>query len=278
MFRNDHQVTPYCGTPPVPDELWGRWNLDPPLIIALVALLVLYLVGARRLAIGSGKQSVFGIGWSIAVAALISPLCPLSVSLFSARVAQHMILALVAAPLMAYGQPLAACVVLFRKRHREHREGRRHSLHAVLPAGAFAAALWFWHAPAPYDETFSSSIAYWLMHVSLFGTALWLWASLLDSSPVRAMQIVGAGTISTLQMSFLGALITLAPRALYAPHLTTSAAWDLTPLQDQQLGGTIMWIPGCVVFLVISVLVLKRALILAGWFEHEPHPIHARSR
>ncbi|HLG87363.1 MAG TPA: cytochrome c oxidase assembly protein [Alphaproteobacteria bacterium] len=278
MFRYDHQATPYCGTPPTPGELWRHWNFDPTLIVALLAVLALYFIGARRLAIGSRKQAVFVIGWTIAVLALISPLCPLSVSLFSARVAQHMVLALVAAPLVAYGSPVAVCDALFIRRPREHREEQHRRWNASLAAGVFAAALWFWHAPVPYDETFSSSLVYWLMHVSAFGAALWLWTDLLDPSPARALQILGAGAISTLQMSFLGALITFAPRALYAPHLTTSAAWGLTPLQDQQLGGAIMWMPGCVVFLVVSMLVLRRALILAGWFEDEPRPIRARSR
>ena len=61
-------------------------------------------------------------------------------------------------------------------------------------------------------------------------------------------------------MGFLGALITLAPRAVYAPHALTAAAWGLTPLGDQQLGGIIMWIPGCLVFLVFALLALAPAL------------------
>ncbi len=62
-------------------------------------------------------------------------------------------------------------------------------------------------------------------------------------------------------MGFLGALITFASRPFYAPHLLTTAAWRLTPLQDQQLGGAIMWVPGCIVFLVISTLILWNDIV-----------------
>jgi putative membrane protein len=63
-----------------------------------------------------------------------------------------------------------------------------------------------------------------------------------------------------IQMGLLGALITLAPRALYAPHALTTWAWGLTPLQDQQLGGAIMWVPGGIVFLVAAGVLSLKAL------------------
>ena len=50
------------------------------------------------------------------------------------------------------------------------------------------------------------------------------------------------------------------PRAFYAPHALTTMAWGLTPLQDQQLGGSIMWVPGCIVFLVVAMFGLRRVL------------------
>ena len=78
-----------------------------------------------------------------------------------------------------------------------------------------------------------------------------------------------AGLVFHVQMGLLGALITLAPRALYAPHALTTVAWGLSPLQDQQLGGAIMWIPGCIVFLVVAMLRLaapvRRRVAAPGW-------------
>jgi putative membrane protein len=74
------------------------------------------------------------------------------------------------------------------------------------------------------------------------------------------LTVIAASLMTAVQMGLLGALITLAPRAVYAPHFFTTAAWGLTPLQDQQLGGAIMWVPGCVVFFVVSMVVLWRSL------------------
>ena len=61
-----------------------------------------------------------------------------------------------------------------------------------------------------------------------------------------------------MQMSMLGALISLAPSALFAPHFATTIAWGLTPLQDQQLGGALMWVVGGLVFLTLSLIALRR--------------------
>ena len=204
------------------------------------------------------RQATFYLGWIIAAAALISPLCPLSVSLFAARVGQHMILTLIAAPLVAAGRPFALAASLW------HRSMTRQTAIAPLCASAmFAALIWFWHAPAPYAETFRSTLVYWSMHVTVFGAALWLWTSLIDASPAQAGRVVVAGLISTVQMGFLGALITFAPRPLYTPHLLTTVAWGLTPLQDQQLGGAIMWVPGCIIFFIISMLILWNDIVRA---------------
>ena len=126
----------------------------------------------------------------------------------------------------------------------------------LLATAVFAALLWFWHAPGPYAETFSSTLLYWSMHFTVFGSALWLWDGLLADDAGSMIRRVAAGVISSAQMGFLGALITLAPRPLYAPHLLSTASWDLTQLQDQQLGGTIMWVPGCGIFLAVAMLTL----------------------
>lgn len=234
---------PYCGVPPVPAALAGRWNLDPALIAALLAGLALYLLLGRPRP--SWRTAAFCAGWAIAAVALVSPLCALSVALFSARIGQHMILTLAAAPLLALGWPGA--------------RGRSPLAAAVV----FAVLLWVWHAPQPYAATFASPAAYWAMHLSLTGGAVWLWAALLEGPPALAR--AGAAALSMMQMGFLGALLTLAPRALYGPHQLTTAAWGLTPLQDQQLGGALMWAPGGLVFLT--------AALALGWRGMAERPL-----
>ncbi len=233
-------VLPYCGAPPTIATLAGRWNLDPRLLAALVIGALLYRSWARRHATAA-QTMLFACGWAITALALVSPLCALSVSLFSARVGQHMILTLIAAPMVALGFP----VVRYRVAGQE-----------MLAAVAFAAALWAWHSPAPYDATFRSTAIYWTMHVTTWGAAVFFWWSVLRA-PHERTGLATVMTIATgLQMALLGAVITWAPEPLYAPHLASTWAWGLSPLSDQQLGGTLMWAPGGLIFMIAIIVPL----------------------
>jgi len=101
-----YSYSPYCGAPPDPAELINRWNLDPFLLLVIVAIACGYFVYTRKcLSISRTSQSSLYSGLFVIAAALVSPLCSVSVSLFSARIAQHMILLLAAAPLIALGLP-----------------------------------------------------------------------------------------------------------------------------------------------------------------------------
>jgi putative membrane protein len=230
----------YCGAPPVPGELLHRFNLDP----ILVAVLGLVTLAHYALARGRKAKTYALCGWLVASAAFISPLCALSVSLFSARIAQHMILLLVAAPLIALAWPKPL--------------GQRSAWSAWIAAAAFFVALWFWHMPTPYDATFGSSLIYWLMHVTLFGSGIALWRELLHHRRSHTGEILLVSTLSSMQMGLLGALFTLAARPLFLAHLSTSAVWGYTPLQDQQLGGILMWVPGIVLFLWVGLRAIQR--------------------
>jgi putative membrane protein len=61
-------------------------------------------------------------------------------------------------------------------------------------------------------------------------------------------------------MSALGALLTFAPAPLFTPHLGSTAAFGLSPLEDQQLGGLLLWVPGCIAFLIAGVVPVARML------------------
>jgi putative membrane protein len=237
------QYIPYCGTPPLPGS--ASWNLDPVLILLLLAAGAWGMVRLRGA--GPARQAAFASGWVVLVLALISPICNLSVALFSARVGQHMLLTLVAAPLIAFGiwaTPSA----------------RSPGLGAS--GLAFALMLWTWHLPGPYAASFASDAVYWAMHVSLFGASLWLWAALRLRVAERpdAASLVALAT--AVQMGLLGALLTLAPRpiflAVHGPGVTLP--WGLAPLGDQQLGGLLMWVPGGLVFATVCLAGLGLAL------------------
>ncbi len=256
--------TPYCGAAPSPADLLHRWNLDPALLSVLAAALAIYVLAGA----GDGHRSeppgwrslCFFSGWLIGLMALVSPLCPLSVSLFSARVSEHMILVAAAAPLIALGEPGAKLASLARRFSHQKRPERAARPRTLLAAATFTLALWFWHAPIPYALTFRSDLAYWTMQVTLFASALWFWSALLDRRNDRLAEFAGATFLIAVQMGLLGAVITFAGHALYAPHQLTTAAWGLTPLEDQQLGGVVMWIPAGAIFTIALVFAFVQAM------------------
>jgi putative membrane protein len=96
------------------------------------------------------------------------------------------------------------------------------------------------------------------MHLCLFGSALCLWNELLHHSRAQMAEAVIVGALTSMQMGLLGAILSLADRALFRWHLTTSGAWGLTALEDQQLGGVIMWVPGIALFLWVAVRSVAR--------------------
>jgi putative membrane protein len=229
----------YCGPPVDPQELLGHWNLDPVLFAALIASAAVYWIGYRTYPMKG--RACFTAGWCFGTLALISPLCAASVSLFAARIGQHLILTIIAAPLIAFGLPRAKGL----------------SARPLLAALVFTFVLWFWEAPAPYAATFASSGVYWLMHISVVASAIWLWRALINGDEAGA---ITAAAGSMMQMSLLGALLTFAPKALYAWHFTTTVPYGLSALEDQQLGGILMWVPGAVPFLVMALVRAARSL------------------
>lgn len=236
----DPSSIPYCGPAPIPAEWMLRWNLDPGLLAAL---------GAAALMAWRWKaRGPFWAGFSLIALLFVSPLCALSSALFSVRVAHHIILTAVAAPLFALGLPR------FRPRGG-----------APLWAAAHILAFWIWHAPPPYTLALASDGAFWLMQLSLLANAFGFWASLRSSPPPLAIGLLLAMMV---QMGLLGALITFAGTPLYVPHLATTTAWGLAPLEDQQLAGLIMWAPAAALYL--------GAALCTGWrLLGEPPPVAA---
>ena len=235
---------PYCGAAPVPGA--ESWNLDPALLTGLAIGLV---GGVSLIGWSKGRRHdliLFAVGWATLALAFVSPLCNISVALFSARALQHMILTLVAAPLLVRG-------LVGSLRERRSVGG----LFAMSSAIAFTFCFWFWHSPLPYDATLENNAVYWAMHVTMLGSALALWVAVFRSRGLIAFSIVSA---IGLQMSMFAALITFASAPFYEVHALTTAAWGLTWMQDQQLGGVLMWVPAGLLLVLYSATALAFSL------------------
>lgn len=232
----------YCGPAPVPESLWLAWNFDPFVLGAMAAGLAIWWSCGRRDRVG---RNSLGSGYGLIFVAFISPLCALSVALFSARVAHHVILIAAIAPLLAIAfpwrggpsLPLSALVILH------------------------AAIVWIWHAPDPYAFALSSHAAYWLMQATLFGSAWLLWREVFaPKTPIGSLVMALLATI--MQMGFLGALLVFAPSPVFAAHYFTTEVFGLTPLEDQQLAGLLMWVPAFLPY--AGVALYKFAIVLSS--------------
>jgi putative membrane protein len=256
-----------------PHDLWQAWNLDLDVLVALALPAALYAAGVRRLwrrvGIGRGvsvRQAIaYAAGMGALVVALVSPLDAMSGVLFSAHMVQHLLLILVAAPLMVLGAPPAVWMWALPRRSRRpiaqwwHGQPALRALWRRLSAPLWAwvlhtAAVWIWHAPALYEAALTSEAIHVLEHVAFFGTALLFWWVLLGRTLHRAARYIAGMALAggtAFHGSLLGALMTFAPAPWYPSYAATAALWGLAPLEDQQLAGVIMWVPAGTVYIVV---------------------------
>jgi len=243
----------------------ASWTFDPWVVIPLLVLGVCCAVGnwvlwQRSAATGRnprGRRALafFGSWLSLAVA-LVSPLHWLGEHLFSFHMIEHEILMAVSAPLLAVARPIGA-LLWSLPRNLRVAAGRVLKLPVIsltwgwLSAGGNAtvihgAAIWIWHAPILFDAAVTNAAMHRLQHLSFLLTAILFWWSVFwrSNAGVAAWHLF----ITMLHTSALGALMALAPRVLYQPQPATAAAWGLTPLEDQQLAGLIMWIPAGTIY------------------------------
>ena len=123
-----------------------------------------------------------------------------------------------------------------------------------------AIAIWGWHVPWAYELTLRSDFAHALQHLSFLGTALLFWWTVLH--PAWSARGVGLVSLFTtmLHTGGLGAILALSPTLWYPAYAETTRAWGLTALDDQQLGGMLMWIPGGLAYLVAALAMLAGSL------------------
>jgi putative membrane protein len=269
------------GVPPAPHDLWRAWSAEPVTLALLALGTWAYARGVRALWRRAGRgrgvarwRSVSGAAGLVALAvALVSPVDAMGGALFAAHMTQHLLLVAIAAPLLVLGDvatatlwalPLRARRAVGRAWRDAHRLRRawRALLHPAAAWTLHVAAMWAWHAPTAYEGALRSPLVHALEHASFFATALLFWWVLL--APRRRPLAFGATTLylfgAALQGTVFGALVTLAPRPWYPAYAATTMPWGLTPLEDQQLAGLLMWIPAGLVYLAALVPPLVAAL------------------
>ncbi|HWB72019.1 MAG TPA: cytochrome c oxidase assembly protein, partial [Egibacteraceae bacterium] len=216
----------------------------------------------------------------VLLVALVSPLHAVAEALFSAHMVQHLLLVLVAAPLLVISEPLRVMPWALRPEQRStllrwhRRMGAADS--PAWTAAALAAhvgVLWLWHLPQLYETAVNDPLIHLAEHATMLGSALLFWWAV--AGDVRR-QRAGVGVpvlfLATLQGGALGALMAFSPVAWYRVYAESVGAWGLTPLQDQQAAGMLMWMPGGIVY------VLAGAALFVSWLRADEHAAAAQSR
>jgi len=259
---------------PSPAGIWRAWSVEPAVVTGIGVLAAWYALGVRRLwrSAGHGRVihrrqiSCFAAALAVLVLALASPLDAMSDALFSAHMVQHLLLMLVVAPLLVFGEPVLPLLWALPAAARRRLARRWHvaqPLRAVgRPVGTPLAAwlltmlaLFFWHLPVPYGWALNDTRIHALEHITFLGTGVLFWWMVFQPAGRRRLGY-GAGVVyvatAGMLMGALGAILTFAPSPWYTAHLATTAAWHLTPLQDQQLAGVIMWVPASLAYLIAA--------------------------
>lgn len=262
-------------------ELAAAWPFEPLVVIPLILTAWVYARGLRRVwreaGVGHGVRTwealAFAGGWLTLVVALVSPLHPWGNVLFAAHMTQHELLMLVAAPLLVLGRPVVACLkALPPGRAQELLQWTKPAwVQAVWgtitnPFVAWlvhAVVLWAWHIPALFTAALENEFVHALQHLSFLLSALLFWWAVLHGRQ-RAMGY-GAAVLylftTAVHSGLLGALITLAGSVFYPDYVGRTDSWGLTPLEDQQLGGLIMWVAACSLYIVAGLV------LFAGWLR-----------
>jgi cytochrome c oxidase assembly factor CtaG len=258
-----------------PGGIWSAWSGDPLVVAGLVVASVLYGRGyVRRRRGGTGGPAgrrAFAFAGAIAVIAiaLLSPLDAMADALLAAHMVQHLLLIVVAPPLLVTGRPIATAIAglprglrrtVVRVRSAPVVVAIARALHRPVVAWVlFTIALWIWHAPSPYTWAIEHSLVHAVEHASFLLTATLGWSVALRARARAPLGALGRALFlvaTAVQGGLLGAILLFAPTALYPVHGGGPATWGLTPLEDQQLAGALMWIPPSAVYLTAAAAIL----------------------
>ena len=257
-----------------------EWRFDPTAIVPLVLVAALYAWAVRRVdAAHPGNRHpahrtwLFMAGLVAIAVALTSPIEAYEGLLFSVHMIQHMLLELVAAPLLLAGAPITLALRVSSPRVRRGLLAVLQSrvVHVIsFPVIAwvlFAAVNWGWHFSTLYDQALENDLLHYVQHATFLGAALLFWWPAIgaDPSPWRLPHPMRLFYLflAMPQNSFLGVALLQTSTVLYPHYVTNGRTWGPSPLEDQHLGGVLMWVMGDMAFLA------GMAVVVALWVRHE---------
>jgi cytochrome c oxidase assembly factor CtaG len=269
------------------DHVWLHWDWQPAAILVLIVLGGTYCLGWWRLRwqghtrLANGwRLAAYLSGLAVLGLALLSPIDTLQSLLFSMHMVQHELLMMVAPPLLLLANPfpialwgmpagLRRTIGRLLTRKAPFRRVVRRLTAPWVAWALYVATLWIWHAPIAYNAALNDELIHDVEHITFFATALLFWwhvvgaAPRIHGSPGYGVRI-GYVLAALVQNEVLAVSISLAHQPLYAYYMTVPRLWDLSVLEDQMLGGAIMWVPGGMMYVLTAIILIA---CLLDWEE-----------
>lgn len=247
-----------------PGDVWRSWSWEPAVLVGVVLSAWLYARGLRsspdgRPRVPAWRAAAFYLGLLAVLGATTSPLDALGSVLFSGHMAQHLLLTVVAAPLVVLGVPLVPIAGALpagpRRALRRFERAlmgagrpRRRARLILLWWAVYVATFWVWHLPPLYEAALHDEAVHAGQHATYFVSALAFWWSVAGPHRHRTAGLgVGVCVATLLQGAWGGSLFfAFAERSHYPTYRETAPEWGLTAVEDIQLGGAVMAAGGIV--------------------------------
>ena len=275
-------------------EFISAWDFSSPPAVLFLLLTIAYISGTVRLAMRSdtnrnfwSKVAVSVSGFVLLAIALAGPLDHYSSELFASHMAQHIVIAMFAAPLLLIARPMPAYIWALPRPIRVGAgtaltgsgmivKAMRALTRPVLALPLFIGTLYAWHIPAAYNGSLSNDWLHLFMHFTMFTTAVIFWWPIVGPPPIRTQLSYPQRIVYLLLVvtptALLAAIITLTNSVLYDFYLNQPGHFSWSTNEDQRVGGLFMWIPGNFVYLsTMTVLFFK-------WFGEEERKSSQRVR
>jgi len=256
---------------PTLDAFLRSWPSDPWLACTLAAVAAVYLCGWRQLnrrdprRWGVGRPTAFVGGLATIFLVLASPIEPFTALLLQVHMVQHLLLMMVAPPLVWLGWPLFPLVrglpepvrrywAVPLLRSRRLRRVCGFLTHPLVAWPLYVATTWLWHTPPAYELGLSRWGWHFCEHACFIASAMLFWYPVVRPYPSRPRWsrwlLFPYLLLADVQNTVLAAWLTFSSDVLYPSYLRVPRLGGISALDDQAVAGVLMWVPGSIAFLL----------------------------